>query len=130
MAVRADDDRQGGFPTSACAAERGAGSLTERSEGEVGNRSSGDELSMIVVTTSWAPVTGLEEARDEAPRRAGDAPATRATVIATTAGGVATAAPTAAAAIAPVRYWPWTPTKSIRHVYVDWEDNMLRWPMK
>ena len=108
VSVATDEDRQGGIPDVRRPAERGAG-LAERSEGEVGNHEQGDVVEHDRGDHLVGPGAGLEEARDEAPRRRRRwRPPRGATGIATTAGWVATAPPTAAAAMAPMRNWPWT----------------------
>ena len=67
------------------------------------------KFSMIVVTTSWAPVHAFSAPGMKphaAPKRA---PAPMATGIAIQGDAPATAAPTAAAPRAPRRNWPWAP---------------------
>ena len=67
------------------------------------------KFSMIVVTTSWAPVHAFSAPGMKphaAPKRA---PAPMATGIAIQGDAPATAAPTAAAPTAPRRNWPWAP---------------------
>ena len=67
------------------------------------------ELSMIVVTTSWAPDHAFRAPGIQPQNAPAAIPARTAAVIATGAGAVARAAPTPAAAVAARRNWPSPP---------------------
>ena len=67
------------------------------------------ELSMIVVTTSWAPDHAFKAPGIQPHAAPAAIPASRAAVMAIGAGAVARAAPTPAAAVAARRNWPSPP---------------------
>src|SRR6476659_6295704 len=66
-------------------------------------------FSMIVVTTSWAPVRAFSSPGMKPQNPPTIAPARIDARIARGAGQVATAAPVPAPATAPIRNWPWAP---------------------
>ena len=81
----------------------------ERPEDEDPITAAAIELSMIVVTTSWAPDKAFRAPGIQPQAAPASIPARRAAVIAIGAGAVARAAPTPAAAVAARRNWPCPP---------------------